>query len=173
MSSRLISCGGRRTHQRGDARAKSDGVRVPNPAVILHAMARFVIDPPTLLHIVDCGVSIDPAHQLVAPNSVRSEALERLLREVREGQRTEKAALQCHERMTELKIRLLGDRVSRRTAWKIAFSHNWDSLRDAEYLAVTRLQADALITVDRRFAAVATPFVRVATLDALLIDSDL
>jgi predicted nucleic acid-binding protein len=75
--------------------------------------------------------------------------------------------------MTELKIRLLGDRVSRRTAWKIAFSHNWDSLRDAEYLAVTRLQADALITVDRRLAAVATPFVRVATLDALLIDSDL
>jgi len=43
---------------------------------------------------------------------------------------------------------LLGDRVSRRTAWRIALEHGWDTIGDAEYLAVTQLQADVLITID-------------------------
>jgi predicted nucleic acid-binding protein len=132
-------------------------------------MARYVIDAPTLLHVVDDDLSIDPSHQLVAPNSIRSEALERLLREVRAGRRTEKAALQCHQRMTELKMRMLGDRVSRRTAWDIALAHDWDSLRDAEYLAVTRLQADALVTVDQDLAAKASNIVPVAALRDLVV----
>ena len=131
-------------------------------------MARYVIDAPTLLHLVDEDLSLDVGHQLVAPNSIRSEALERLLLEVRAGRRSEKAALQCHQRMTELKIRLLGDRVSRRTAWDIALAHDWDSLRDAEYLAVTRLQADALVTVDEHLARVSADLVPVAALDDLL-----
>ena len=135
------------------------------------AVARYVIDAPTLLHIVDGDLPLDPGHQLVAPNSLRSEALELLLRDVLAGRRSEKAALQCHQRMTELKIRLLGDRVSRRTAWDIALARDWDSLRDAEYLAVTRLQADALVTVDERLAAVATHLVPVAALDDLLVVS--
>lgn len=79
----------------------------------------------------------------MAPNSIRSEALQLLLTDVRSGWRTDKAALETHERMTELKMRLLGDRVSRGTAWRIAAQHDWDSLRDAEYLAITKLQADA------------------------------
>ena len=40
--------------------------------------------------------------------------------------------------------------------------------RDAEYLAVTRLQADALITVDPRLAAAARDVVAVAAVDDLL-----
>jgi predicted nucleic acid-binding protein len=131
-------------------------------------VARYVIDSPTLLHVVDDGLTIDSSHQLVAPNFIRSEALQRLLHEVREGRRTEKAALHCHQRITEVKIRLLGDRVSRRTAWDIAVAHDWDRLRDAEYLSVTRLQADALITVDEDFAAVAANIVPVAALSDLL-----
>ena len=131
-------------------------------------MARYVIDAPTLLHLVDAGLHVDPGHRLVAPNSIRSEALELLLQDVRAGKRTESAALHAHERMTELKMRLLGDRVSRRTAWKIARQHDWDTLRDAEYLAVTRLQADALVTVDPSFAATARSIVTVAAVDHLL-----
>ena len=131
-------------------------------------MARYVIDAPTLVHLVDAGLRVDPAHQLVAPNSIRSEALERLLRDVRAGQRTEAAALAAHERMTEIKLRLLGDRVSRRTAWQIAREHDWDTLRDAEYLAVTRLQADALVTVDPALAALARDAVPLATVNDLL-----
>jgi predicted nucleic acid-binding protein len=131
-------------------------------------MVRYVIDAPTLLHLADAGLRVAPGHQLVAPNSVRSEALELLLHDVRAGKRTEEAALEAHERMTEIKIRLLGDRVSRRTAWKVARQHDWDTLRDAEYLAITRLQADALVTVNPRLAAVAQDTVTVASIDDLL-----
>jgi hypothetical protein len=44
-------------------------------------------------------------------------------------------------------MRLLGDRVSRRTACKITREHGWETTYDAEYLAVAKLQADALVTV--------------------------
>jgi len=135
---------------------------------MLRSMTRYVIDAPTLLHLVDTGVRVDPGHQLVAPNSIRSEALELLLRDVRAGKRDEAAALETHERMTEMKMRLLGDRVSRRTAWRFARQHDWDSLREAEYLAVTRLQADALVTVDPKLAAMARDVVAVAAIDDLL-----
>jgi predicted nucleic acid-binding protein len=131
-------------------------------------MARYVIDAPTLIYLVDAGLHVDPGHQLVAPNSIRSEAMELLLHDVRAGKRTETAALKAHERMTEIKIRLLGDRVSRRTAWQLARQHDWDTLRDAEYLAVTRLQADALVTVDPSLAVTARDAVTVASIDDLL-----
>jgi predicted nucleic acid-binding protein len=131
-------------------------------------VARYVIDAPTLLSLVDAGLHAHPAHQLVAPSSIRSEALDLLLADVRAGKRTEAAALEAHERMTGFKMRLLGDRVSRRTAWQIAREHDWSTLRDAEYLAVTRLQADALVTVDPSLAAAARDVVEVAAIDDLL-----
>lgn len=132
-------------------------------------MARYVIDAPTLVCLVDAGLHVDPGHQLVAPNSIRSAAMELLLHDVRAGKRSEAEALKAHERMTEIKMRLLGDRVSRRTAWQIARDHDWDTLRDAEYLAVTRLQADAFVTVDPRLAATAREVVPVAAIDDLLV----
>jgi hypothetical protein len=55
-------------------------------------MARYMIDAPALLHPVDIGPHVAPGHQLVAPNSIRSEALELLLHDVRAGKRTEAAA---------------------------------------------------------------------------------
>jgi hypothetical protein len=131
-------------------------------------MARYVVDARTVLHIVDGDLDIDPGHQLVAPNSIRSEALQLLLAAVRRGERTDRAALTTHERLTELKMRLLGDRVSRGVAWRIAREHDWDSLREAEYLAIARLQADALVTVDPDLAAKAVDIVPVAPLEALL-----
>lgn len=127
-----------------------------------------MIDAPTLLHLVDGAVQVSADVQLVAPSSIRSEALTSLLRDVGAGRRTEKEALAAHERLTELKMRLLGDRVSRATAWRIARERSWDGLRDAEYLAVTRLQADALVTVDPELAAKADGVVPVAPLEVLL-----
>jgi predicted nucleic acid-binding protein len=132
------------------------------------SMARYVIDAATLLHLVDNALAVDRSHQLVAPNIIRSEALQLLLGEVRRGERTDRAALEAHERITELKMRLLGDRVSRATAWRIARQQDWEALRDAEYLAVTRLQADALVTIDPGWAAKATNIVPVAHLRVLL-----
>ena len=131
-------------------------------------MARYVIDALTLVHLVDLRSRVDPRHQLVAPNRIRSEALELVFRDVLSGDRQEKTALEAHERMTELKMRLLGDRVSRGTAWRLARQHGWDTLRDAEYLSVARLQADALVTIDPALAAKAAGIVAVAPLQVLL-----
>jgi predicted nucleic acid-binding protein len=66
-----------------------------------------------------------------------------------------------------MKIRLLGDRVSRATAWKIAAGLGWDDIKDAEYLAVASLQADALVTDDDALAAAAEGIVRVAAYEDL------
>jgi predicted nucleic acid-binding protein len=90
-----------------------------------------------------------------------------LFEQVRRGELDEAEALRLHERLTEIKMRLLGDRVSRRTAWRIARDLGWDTLGDAEYLAVTRLQADALVTIDETLAARAEGIVPLASLDAL------
>lgn len=130
-------------------------------------MARYVIDARTLLHLVTENVGISSTHQLVAPNLIRSQALSLLLAAVREGEISEEVALRRHERLTEIKIRLLGDRVSRRTAWKIAREQGWQTTFDAEYLAVCKLQADALITIDQGFADRAAHIVPLAPLAAL------
>ncbi|MFF0269033.1 hypothetical protein [Kribbella sp. NPDC004536] len=130
-------------------------------------MTRYVIDAPTLLHLADGELTVATHHQLVAPVAIRSEALEQLLHDVRLGTRTEQQARQLHTRMTEVKLRALGDRVSRWTASKIAREQDWDTLRDAEYLDVTRLQADALVTVDPRLAAVAAGIVAVQPVENL------
>jgi len=130
-------------------------------------MTRYVIDAATLLQLVGGGAQVAPEHQIVAPNWIRSEALSLLLDAVDRGQLSEKTALEQHERITELKMRLLGDRVSRRTAWGIARKHGWASTRDAEYLAITQLQADALVTVDATLAAKAEGLVPLAPFGAL------
>ena len=129
-----------------------------------------MIDAPTLLHLVAESVEVSRTHQLVAPNLIRSQALSRLLAAVRHGDITEEVALQRHERLTEVKVRLLGDRVSRRTAWKIAQEQGWDMTFDAEYLAVTKLQADALITIDPAMANKASHIVPLAPVAALSAD---
>ncbi|MDA8439932.1 MAG: hypothetical protein M0Z51_13870 [Propionibacterium sp.] len=102
-------------------------------------MARVVIDPLVLLRIARDAMPVDPAHQLVAPNPLRSEALALLLGEVTAGRLDDRDAEQLHARMTGLRIRLLGDRVTRATAWPLARDHGWPDLHDAEYLAITSL----------------------------------
>ena len=132
-------------------------------------MARYVIDAPTLLHLVSNNLQVSPSNQIVAPNNIRSHALSLLFQAVRHGELTEDLALQHHERLTRLRMRLLGDRVSRSTAWRIACDHGWNTIDDAEYLAVTKLQADALVSINPELAAKAEGIVRVAGLEALFI----
>lgn len=131
-------------------------------------MTRFVIDAATLLHLVQDDVRVNPGHQIVAPNLVRSQALTLLLQAVRRGDLTEGVALQHLERIAELKMRLLGDRVSRRTAWQIARDQSWETTHEAEYVAVTRLQADALITIDPALKTQVAGLVPLAEVEALI-----
>jgi len=130
-------------------------------------MARLVIDPPALVRLCEDNRTIDSAHQLVAPNSLRTLALDLLLHRVQAGELSKTEALALHERMTETKMRLLGDRVSRRTAWVMALEHGWNSIEDAEYLAVAQLQADALITLSPALAGMAKGLVPLAAFNDL------
>jgi predicted nucleic acid-binding protein len=130
-------------------------------------MARYVIDAPTLLHLVTSGVDVDRSHQLVSTSSVRSDMLALLFDAVRRGEVDAVEARRLHVAATELKLRLLGDRVSRWTAWQIATEQGWSEISGAEYLALVRLQADALVTVDRELAARASGVVPVKAIEVL------
>ena len=69
--------------------------------------------------------------------------------------------------MRRLKLRLLGDRVLQSVAWDVADQLDWPDTFDAEYVALTRLQADALVTLDERLAHAARRLVPVASIDDL------
>jgi predicted nucleic acid-binding protein len=65
-------------------------------------------------------------------------------------------------RIGRMPIRLLGDAVLRRRAWDLADQLGWASTYNAEYVALTQLQADAFVTLDAELARsvqgiVATP----------------
>jgi predicted nucleic acid-binding protein len=66
-----------------------------------------------------------------------------------------------------MKIRLLGDAVLRRRAWAIASELGWRSTYQAEYVALTQLQADAFITLDKSLAKQVSHLVTIATIDDL------
>lgn len=129
-------------------------------------MTRFAIDAPTALRIVraDPGVAarITGSHQLVGPALLRSDALSILYRDVRSGALDERTGRQQLEGLAGLKIRLLGDRVSRSTAWKIARQLDQPDTVMAEYLAVATLQADALVSQDEALVSAAAGIIRIA-----------
>ncbi|HEV8459121.1 MAG TPA: hypothetical protein VGQ38_00310 [Gaiellaceae bacterium] len=130
-------------------------------------MTRFGIDAHVLLRIADGSITVRTEHQLVAPGSLRSHAQSLLYRSVRDGTIEREAALAQLERITEIKVRLLNDRVSRATAWRIAEQLELADTTLAEFLAVTKLQADALVTLDPELARLAAGVVGLAEIDAL------
>lgn len=115
-------------------------------------MTRFTIDAAVILRLIRDGRLPAAHHQLVAPSGVRSEVMALLYREVRAGRLDDAVARRQLDSLAGLKIRLLADRVSRSTAWRIATELGWDDIGPAEHLAVTRLQADALVAEDERLA---------------------
>lgn len=136
--------------------------------VDLGAGTRFAIDAVTALRLVREHPDAGAQHLLVGPAVLRSDVLSMLYREAHQGVLDEKTAREQLDGLAALKIRLLGDRVSRATAWKIAAQLGWDDTGQAEYLAVATLQADVLIVGDDRIAAAASGLVPLASYDDLL-----
>lgn len=130
-------------------------------------MTRFAIDAPTLLHVVESGLVLGEEHQLVAPRSVRADALQLLLDDVRAGRRTEREARALHDPVTELWFRALGDRVTRGIGWRLALEHDGLGVGAAEYVAVARQQADVLVTTDPVLVAAAEGVVPVVGPESL------
>jgi predicted nucleic acid-binding protein len=130
-------------------------------------MTRFGIDALTAIRLAREGAVIPEEHSLVAPTLLRSQALSMLYRAVREEGLDPKEARTTLDAITTMRIRLLGDRVSRATAWRIAEQHDWNDTVDAEYLAVAQLQADFFVTVDPRLERLADGIVPTAPFDRL------
>src|SRR5215218_3617140 len=111
-------------------------------------MTRFVLHVSAALALLVDETPIAEGHQLFAPTLVRSQLLSALHEAVRRGELPAEEARARLTRFRELPIRLLGDSVLQRTAWRVADRLGWDSTYDAEYVGLTQLQADALVTVD-------------------------
>lgn len=131
-------------------------------------MARYVIEPATALVLAERRASVPARHQLLAPSLLRSQVLALLFGDVQRGALTRKEAAQRLDHLRGLDIRLLGDRVLQRVAWDIALELGWADTFVAEYLALTRLQADALVTIDAELAGIASRVVATASIDDLL-----
>lgn len=130
-------------------------------------MAKYVIDAGVVLRMLEEGIEVPEDHRLLAPTLIRSQVLAALYAAVRSGDLPEDEALERLARFARMRIRYLGDKVLRRRAWRIADELGWDSTDDAEYVALTQLQADALITLDRALVAAVEGIVPTATIDVL------
>lgn len=131
-------------------------------------MSRFVVDAGVVLHLVSEGLEVASGHQLLAPTLVRSQTLALLYEAVREGALSREVGRERLRRVGVMKLRLLGDAVLRRKAWDVAEQLGWASTADAEYVALTLLQADAFVTLDAKLRRSVSGLVDTAPLEALL-----
>lgn len=131
-------------------------------------MTKYVVDAPVVLYLLSEGIDLPGEHQLLAPTLLRSQVLDALYGEVRSGTVSEEEGLDRLARFAGMKIRYLGDKVLRRDAWTVATRLGWPSTDDAEYVALTRLQADALVALGPRLVAEASELVPTARLEVLL-----
>jgi predicted nucleic acid-binding protein len=130
-------------------------------------MTKYVIGPDVALQLARDETVISGEHQLLAPTLIRSQLLSLLYQAVQRGEMTKKEAGRQLDYVRGLRIRLLGDRVLQNVAWQVADQLRWPDTYDAEYVALTKLQADALITLDRQLAHAVKDLVTVAPIEAL------
>ena len=130
-------------------------------------MTRFVVDAGAVLHLASEQVEVSDAHELLAPTLLRSQTLSALHEAVQRGEIPPDVARERLTRIGRMPIRLLGDAVLRRRAWELADRLGWASTYDAEYIALTQLQADAFVTLDAELASSVEGLVATASLDAL------
>jgi len=130
-------------------------------------VTRYVIRPDVAIRLARDDAVIRDEHELLAPTLLRSQVLSLLFQAVQRGELTVPDAENAIGYVRRLRLRLLGDRVLQSVAWDVADQLGWPDTYDAEYVALTRLQADALVTLDERLAQAAKRVVPVASIDAL------
>ena len=106
-------------------------------------------------------------HELLSPTLLRSQTLSALHEAVHRGEIASDVALDLLSRIWAMPIRLLGDAVLRRKAWNLAEQLGWAETYQAEYVALTQLQADAFVTLDADLARRVEGIVPTATIEAL------
>jgi len=130
-------------------------------------MTRFVVDASAVLRLASAGVKVRSTHKLLAPTLLRSQTLSAMHEAVQRGEIPADVARERLTRIGRMPIRLLGDAVLRRRAWELADQLGWASTYDAEYVALTQLQADAFVTLDTKLARSVRGIVKTASIEAL------
>ena len=130
-------------------------------------MTRFVVDCGAVLQLAGEPVELAAGHELLAPTLLRSQTLSALHEAVHAGELEPDVARERLRRVSAMPIRLLGDAVLRRRAWEVADRLGWAETYDAEYVALTLLQADALVTLDGKLARAVADLVSTATIERL------
>ena len=130
-------------------------------------MTRFVVDCGAVLHLARERVEVREEHELLSPTLLRSQTLSALHEAVHRGEIASDVALDLLSRIWAMPIRLLGDAVLRRKAWNLAEQLGWAETYQAEYVALTQLQADAFVTLDADLARRVEGIVPTATIEAL------
>ena len=130
-------------------------------------MTRFVVDCGVVLQLASEAYEVPDEHELLAPTLLRSQTLSALHEAVHRGELSPEAALDRLDRMQAIKIRLLGDAVLRRLAWKLADELGLAETYDTEYVALTKLQADAFVTLNKELARLVEGIVPTEPIEAL------
>jgi predicted nucleic acid-binding protein len=130
-------------------------------------MTRFVVDCSAVLHLARDGADVPERHELLAPTLLRSQTLSALHEAVQRGELPVDVARERLAAVGRMPIRLLGDAVLRRRAWEVADQLGWAETYDAEYVALTLLQADAFVTLNAKLARSVEGIVETASIDAL------
>ncbi len=107
------------------------------------------------------------ATELLAPTLLRSQTLSDLHEAVQRGEIPADVARGHLAHIWRMPIRLLGDAVLRRRAWDLADQLGWASTYNAEYVALTQLQADTFVSLDAELARSVEGIVATASIDAL------
>jgi predicted nucleic acid-binding protein len=130
-------------------------------------MTRFVVDPTAVIHLASNQIFVAGTHALLAPTLLRSQTLSLLHDAVHRGEIPADVGRHRLTLIGQMKIRYLGDAVLRRRAWDLAEKLGRPSTYEAEYLALTQLQGDALVTLDPELARLAENVVQLATIEEL------
>jgi predicted nucleic acid-binding protein len=129
---------------------------------------RFVIALDVALRLIRERAEIPAQNTLLAPTLLRSQILSELFTQVRRDELNRAEANARLDHMRALKIRLLGDRVLQKVAWDMAEELGWGDTMQSEYVALTKLQADAFVTLDNALAKSLKDVVPIASVKDIL-----
>lgn len=141
----------------------------------LHDRTMCVVVAPEIVLDMACrSAAIAAPHRLLAPTLLRSQVLAPLNTAVRQGEPDRPGAERQLDQSCALRIRFLNDRVLQRVAGQIAERQGWPDTYTAEYVALTRLQADTFVTRDPAVVREVAGLVALGTIEDLgedLVDS--
>ena len=130
-------------------------------------MTRYVIGPDVAIQLAGDEAVVPDGHHMLAPALLRSQMLSLLYQAVHRGEMTKEDAERRLFYVQGMRIRLHQDYLLQSAAWQVADQLGWPDTFDAEYVALTQLHADVLVTLDRHLAAAVKDLLTVAPVEAL------